>query len=76
MGVDLWGDLVLDGRTPDSLVSDLLEMERQRVVVNMQISLVHSISRQAFLCASKIDTAEQIYQQRISQHLEKNTAEV
>jgi hypothetical protein len=51
-------------------------MERQRIVVNMQISLVHSISRQAFLCASKIDTAEQIYQQRISQHLEKNTAEV
>ncbi|OPA89237.1 integrase, partial [Pseudomonas fluorescens] len=43
MGVDLWGGLLLDGRTPDSLVSDLLAMERQRVVVNMQISLVHSI---------------------------------
>ncbi len=76
MGVDLWSDLLLDHRTPDSLISDLLAMEVQRVVVNMQISLVHSISRQAFLCASKINSAEQVYQQRITQHPVRNAAEV
>lgn len=76
MGVDLWSDLLLDRRTPDSLISDLLAMEVHRVVVNMQISLVHSISRQAFLCASKINSAEHVYQQRITQHPVRNAAEV
>lgn len=75
MGVDLWGELVLDDRTPASLVSELLAMELQRITINMQISVVHSISRQVFLCASKIDVAEQIYQQRISRRPGRNTAE-
>lgn len=75
MGVELWGDLLLDGRTPDGLVPDLLAIERQRVTINMQISLIHSMSRQAFLCASKISAAEQIYQRRISSHHGRNTTE-
>ncbi|ASV39800.1 integrase [Pseudomonas sp. NS1(2017)] len=76
MGVDLWEELVLDDRTPTSLVSQLLAMELQRITINMQISVVHSISRQAFLCASKVDVAEQIFQQRISRQSGRSTAEV
>lgn len=76
MGVDLWGELILNDRTPASLVSELFAMELQRITINMQISVTHSISRQAFLCASKINSAEQIYQQRISRHPERITAEV
>jgi len=76
MGVDLWADLVEDCRTPISLVPDLFAMELQRITLNMQISLIHSISRQAFLCASKISTAEQTYHKRISQQSISHTAEV
>ncbi|MBK3453208.1 MULTISPECIES: DUF3158 family protein [Pseudomonas] len=76
MGVDLWVDLLGNDRTPIRLVPDLYAMELQRITINMQISLIHSISRQAFLCASKIRVAEQIYQQRISQRVTSNTSEV
>lgn len=76
MGVDLWAELLGNDRTPINLVPDLYAMELQRITINMQISLMHSISRQAFLCASKIRAAEQIYQQRISQQVTSNTAEV
>lgn len=76
MGVDLWGELILDDRTPTSLVSELLAMELQRITINMQVSVIHSMSRQAFLCASKIDVAEQVFQQRISRQSERSTAEV
>jgi len=76
MGVDLWVDLLGNDKTPISLVPDLYAMELQRITINMQISLIHSISRQAFLCASKIRVAEQIYQQRISQQVSSNTTEV
>ena len=76
MGVDLWADLLGNDRTPINLVPDLYAMELQRITINMQISLIHSISRQAFLCASKIRVAEQIYQQRISQQVKSNTTEV
>lgn len=76
MGVDLWADLLGNDRTSIKLVPDLYAMELQRITINMQISLMHSISRQAFLCASKIRVAEQIYQQRVSQQITSNTAGV
>ena len=76
MGVDLWSELVSDSRTPLNLIPDLYAMELQRIAINMQISLTHSISRQAFLCSTKMRAAEAVYQQRISQQLEFNTMEV
>ncbi|NWA05401.1 DUF3158 family protein [Pseudomonas gingeri] len=68
MGVDLWAELMSDERTPFSLISDLYALEIQRIIINMQISLTHSISRQAFLCAGKVDLAERAYQRRMLQH--------
>ncbi|WP_416769615.1 DUF3158 family protein [Pseudomonas sp. RHF3.3-3] len=68
MGADLWAELVRDEHTPINLISDLYAMELQRVVINMQISLTHSMGRQAFLCANKVAAADQAYEQRILQH--------
>ncbi len=40
-------------------------MEVQRIVLNMQISLLHTLGRQAHECANKVAQAESIYLQRI-----------
>jgi len=67
MGVDLWVELIRNERTPINLVPDLYALELQRIVINMQISLTHSISRQAFLCACKVEAADEVYRQRMGQ---------
>jgi hypothetical protein len=46
------------------LIDDLFAMEVQRVVLNMQISLLHTLRRQALDCASKLDHAHTVYQRR------------
>ena len=43
-------------------------MELQRIVLNMQISLTHSIARQAQACASKAAQAEAAYLRRVHGH--------
>jgi hypothetical protein len=48
--------------TPDVLINDLLALEQQRIVLNMQISLSHTLSRQAIDCASKMVRALVIHQ--------------
>ncbi|WP_338523610.1 DUF3158 family protein [Pseudomonas batumici] len=75
MGVDLWAELIRDELTSISLVPDLYALELQRIVINMQISLTHSISRQAFLCACKVEVADQVYRQRMDQHISRDTEE-
>lgn len=65
MGVVLWEDLVNRPGTPASLIDDFYAMELQRIELNMQISLVHSIARQALDCAGKMAHAEEIYQRRV-----------
>ena len=64
MGVSLWADVMRHRATPGHLIDDLYQMELQRLAINMQISLVHTISRQAHECAQKAAWAEAIYQQR------------
>ena len=58
MGVQVWEDLIADPKTPTSLLRDLYEQELQRIVINMQISLTHTIARQAAECAEKMAQAE------------------
>lgn len=58
MGVALWEALIAHPDTPASLVDDLLAMEEQRIVLNMQISLLHTIGRQAADCAAKMQRAQ------------------
>lgn len=65
MGVALWEELVRCPTTPTRLIDDLYALELQRIVLNMQISLTHSIARQALDCASKIDRAQAVYHRRV-----------
>ncbi|MDQ4678509.1 DUF3158 family protein, partial [Stenotrophomonas maltophilia group sp. RNC7] len=47
MGVALWQELIARPATPVNLLADLYALEQQRIVLNMQISLLHTLGRQA-----------------------------
>ncbi|BGE53301.1 MULTISPECIES: DUF3158 family protein [Enterobacteriaceae] len=64
MGVALWEELVSSPATPAGLIDDLLALEQQRIVINMQISLCHTIARQGMECASKLASAQAVHQRR------------
>lgn len=65
MGVGLWQALIASTATPAHLIDDLYAIELQRIVLNMQISLLHTLGRQAQECANKVAHAEIAYQRRI-----------
>ncbi|MFS2159709.1 DUF3158 family protein [Pseudomonas sp. Pseusp122] len=67
MGVDIWSRLLAAAKTPEHLLQDLHAMELQRIALNMQISLVHTISRQAAECAEKMAQADAVYRERLGQ---------
>jgi hypothetical protein len=69
MGVALWEALLADPATPASLIDDLYAIELQRIVLNMQVSLTHSITRQALDCVGKMARAEAVYHGRVRQHV-------
>ena len=69
MGVALWDSLLDRSSTPASLIDDLYAMELQRIALNMQISLTHSIARLALECASRMAQAEAIYLRRAHGHV-------
>ncbi|MER2555840.1 MAG: DUF3158 family protein [Thauera sp.] len=69
MGVALWESLLDRPATPASLIDDLYAMELQRVALNMQISLTHSIARLALECASRMARAEATYLRRVNGHV-------
>ncbi|PUA41370.1 integrase [Pseudomonas protegens] len=58
MGVSLWANMVANPQTPAALLPDLYAMEQQRITLNMQISVLHSIAKQATECAGKMGQAE------------------
>lgn len=60
MGVALWQALIADPTTPASLLDDLKAMECQRIVLNMQVSLLHTLARQARDCADKLRDTDQV----------------
>ena len=64
MGVALWARVIGNGATPPTLARELFALELERVVLNMQISLMHTLTRQARECAHKMGVAEIAYQQR------------
>jgi hypothetical protein len=68
MGVALWEQLITAPSTPDTLIDDLYAMELQRIALNMQISLTHSIARQALDCAGKMSQAATAYHRRRQGH--------
>lgn len=68
MGVMLWAQLIANPRTPESLLFDLYALELERISLNMQISLTHSIARQALESAAKMASAHEIYHRRVEGH--------
>jgi Protein of unknown function (DUF3158) len=68
MGVALWTQLMAQPTTPLPLVHGLFALEQQRITLNMQISLLHTLARQARDAAAKLAHAEAAYQQRIDRH--------
>ncbi|EMK3529570.1 DUF3158 family protein [Pseudomonas aeruginosa] len=66
MGVALWQELMASTSTPTNLLADLHEIELQRITLNMQISLLHTMGRQAKECASKAAEAEDVFLRRLS----------
>jgi hypothetical protein len=64
MGVALWAQVIGNDATPPALARELFALEVERVVLNMQISLMHTLARQARECAQKMGAAEIAYQQR------------
>lgn len=67
MGVGVWAEMMGSPRTPESLLQDLYLIELQRITLNMQMSLLHSITKQAVECAEKMGQAEAVYTARLQQ---------
>ncbi|WP_397458542.1 DUF3158 family protein [Pseudomonas asplenii] len=70
MGVAQWRALLLAPSTPSALVPTLYKLERQRLLLNAQISLAHSLARLARSTAHKLAHAERIHQQRTRRAME------
>ncbi|MHA7212239.1 DUF3158 family protein [Burkholderia pseudomallei] len=68
MGVALWDALLDDPRTPAALIDELYAMEQQRVALNMQISLLHTLARQAHAGVTAMTHADDIYHHRVTRH--------
>lgn len=64
MGVALWTALIDDPATPLQMLDELFALELERVALNMQVSLTHTLARQARECAQKMAHAESIYRRR------------
>lgn len=66
MGVALWQELIASTNTPVNLLADLHAIELQRITLNMQISVLHTLGRQAQECASKAGEADAVYLHRLT----------
>ncbi|MGL4668639.1 MAG: DUF3158 family protein [Saezia sp.] len=58
MGEELWQSIIQNPKTPNHLITDLIALEQQRIVINMQISVLHSMMRQALECVQKMHQAQ------------------
>jgi len=67
MGVGVWAEMIGQARTPASMLQDLHALELQRITLNMQISLIHSIGKQAAECAEKMGQAQAEITSRLQQ---------
>lgn len=65
MGTGLWEAMLESPAVPAGLLDDLYALEQQRLVLNMQTSLVHTLARQAQDCARKMEWAESVYLRRM-----------
>jgi len=75
MGVALWTKLIGQPTTPLPLVQDLFALEQQRIALNMQISVLHALARQARAAAAKLAHAETVYRERVERDASLNPQE-
>jgi hypothetical protein len=68
MGVTLWRSMMTSPGTSENLLADLHGLEHQRIVLNMQISLLHTLGRQARDCANKMAEADAVYSRRLKEN--------
>jgi hypothetical protein len=66
MGMELWAQLVSDPKTPQCMIPALYGLERERIVLNLQVSLLSTLIRQFKECAEKMAQAEGVYQARMT----------
>ncbi|EEJ4192972.1 DUF3158 family protein [Salmonella enterica subsp. diarizonae] len=61
-GTPAFSNLIGDSKIPQRARDALLEIERDRIVFNMQMSVLTFIIRQARECQEKMEQAEMLYQ--------------
>lgn len=66
MGVSLWASLISEPQVSDKLINDLYLIECERISLNMQISICHTISRRATEGEKQLQQAQRIYQHRVN----------
>lgn len=67
MGVGVWSEMLRTTKLSEDLLHDLTALEYQRITLNMQISLIHSIGKQAAECAEKVAQANAVFLERLQQ---------
>jgi hypothetical protein len=60
MGVEVWAQVVSQPTLPHWLRAELQQLEHDRITLNLQMSVVHTLYRQAQACAQKMAHAERI----------------
>ncbi len=63
MGVQHWIDTMHHPSTPEHLLDELHTLEKLRITLNMQMSCMQFIMKQARECAAKIDAADEVLAQ-------------
>ncbi|QGF92972.1 DUF3158 family protein [Pseudomonas sp. CFSAN084952] len=65
MGVAVWERQVSNEALPQAVHEGLHRFECERIALNLQMSVVHSLYRQALTCATKMASAERLLRQSI-----------
>jgi len=63
MGVEVWERQVCNKAIPQAIREGLHHFESDRIALNLQMSVVHSLYRQATTCAIKMASAEELLRQ-------------
>lgn len=63
MGVAVWERQICNNALPQVVRERLHRFECERIALNLQMSVVHSLYRQATTCAIKMDSAERLLRQ-------------
>ncbi len=63
MGVAVWERHMANPTLPQDVRDGLYRFECERIALNLQMSVVHSLFRQASTCAIKMASAEQVLRQ-------------